>query len=158
MVSNDNGDMRLLLSFLLLAALSLAGDLKLGAPLALKSPTPIPDLNAKPSDYVGKTVQVKGKVTEVCQMMGCWMMIVDPDTKASVRIKVKDGEIVFPKDAPGKVAVAEGKFTKIELTKEQAIAQAQHEAEENSKPFDPASVKGPATIYQIAGTGAVILQ
>ena len=150
--------MRYLLSFLLLAALSFAGDLKLGAPLALKAPTPIQDLNAKPADFVGKTVQVKGKVTEVCQSMGCWMMIVDPATKASVRIKVKDGEIVFPKDAAGKLALAEGKYTKIELTKEQALAQARHEAEENGKPFDPASVTGPATIYQIAGTGAVILQ
>ena len=27
--------------------------------------------------YVGKTVQVTGKVTEVCEMAGCWMNLTD---------------------------------------------------------------------------------
>jgi NACalpha-BTF3-like transcription factor len=149
--------MRLLIAILTLTLCSLAADSKLGAPLALKSQTPIADLSGKPTDYVGKQVQVKGKVTEVCQNMGCWMMLVDPANNAKVRIKVKDGEIVFPKEAVGKMAVAEGKFVEIKMTKEQAIERAKHEAEENKKPFDPASVTGPQTIYQIAGSGAVIL-
>ncbi len=143
------------MSFLVGVAVCLAGN-PLGKPLALKTQTAIADLNSKPADFVGKTVQVQGKVSEVCEKMGCWMMLVDPASKASVRIKVKDGEIVFPKDAIGKMAVAEGKFAKIELTKEQAIAQAKHEAEENHKKFDPESVKGSVTIYQLQGTGAVI--
>lgn len=148
--------MRLLLTLLATAALLCAGDTKLGAPLTMKSQTAIADLTAKPAEYVGKPVQVKGKVTEVCEKMGCWMMLVDPATKASVRIKVKDGEIVFPPTAIGKMAVAEGKFAKIEMTHEQAVERARHEAEEKGVKFDPASVKGPATIYQIQGTGAVI--
>ncbi len=102
------------------------------------------------------TVQVRGKVTEVCEKMGCWMNLVDPATNVRVRIKVKDGEIVFPKEAIGKMAVAEGRSVKIELTREQAIERAKHEAEENHKPFDPSSITGPVTIYQIQGTGAVI--
>lgn len=148
--------MRLIVTILLAAAVLSAAAVKLGAPLTLNSQVAITELSSKPADYVGKTVQVKGKVTEVCEKMGCWMMLVDPATQAKVRIKVKDGEIVFPKDSIGKMAVAEGKFVKIEMTKEQAIAQAKHEAEENNKPFDPASITGPKTIYQIAGTGAVI--
>ncbi len=147
--------MKLLISLIVAAGLCLAAD-QLGKPLTLKTQTPIADVNAKPADFVGKTIQVKGKITEVCQAMGCWMMLVDPGTKATLKIKVKDGEIVFPKDAAGKMAVAEGKLVKVEMTKEQAIAQAKPEAEENKTPFDPASVKGPVTIYQIAGTGAVI--
>jgi hypothetical protein len=148
--------MRLILSILLAATLLSAAAVKLGAPLTLKDQTAIAALSAQPADFVGKTVQVKGKVSEVCEKMGCWMMLVDTATKAKVRIKVKDGEIVFPKDSIGKIAVAEGKFVKIEMTKEQAIAQAKHEAEENKKKFDPASITGPATVYQIAGTGAVV--
>ncbi|MBI4890452.1 MAG: DUF4920 domain-containing protein [Acidobacteria bacterium] len=128
----------------------------LGKPLTLKQQTSINDLKAKPADYVGKTVQVKGTVSEVCEKMGCWMIILDSKTKAAVRIKVKDGEIVFPKDSIGKTAVAEGKFAKIEMTKDQAIAQAKHEAEENKKPFDASKITGPTTTYQIQGTGAVI--
>ncbi len=141
---------------MLLLGVSLAMGGPLGKPLELKQQTPIADLEKKPADFVGKTVQVRGKVTEVCEKMGCWMNLADPATNARVRIKVKDGEIVFPKEAVGKMAVAEGKFVKIELTREQAIERAKHEAEENNKPFDPSSITGPVTIYQIQGTGAVI--
>ncbi|MBL0157430.1 MAG: DUF4920 domain-containing protein [Bryobacterales bacterium] len=148
--------MKFALSLLLAAALCLAAGNPLGKPLTLKTQTSIADISAKPADYVGKTLQVKGKITEVCQAMGCWMMLVDPATKASLKIKVKDGEIVFPKESVGKIATAEGTLAKIEMTKEQAIEQAKHEAEENKKTFNPASITGPVTIYQLKGTGAVI--
>jgi len=36
-------------------------------------------------------------------------------------------------------------------------ARAKHKAEEQGRKFDPASVKGGAAIYQIQGSGAVIL-
>jgi len=132
-----------------------AAELKLGKPLAMKDPITIATLLAHADDYVGKTVQVKGKITEVCQMMGCWMELTN-DEGQKVRIKVNDGDIVFPKDSAGKDAVAEGKFAKIELTREQAVAQAKEEAEEKGLKFDAASVKSGITIYQIHGTGAVI--
>ncbi len=149
--------MRLILSLILPAALLLAGEVKLGAPLTLKKQTAIASLEAKPADYVGRNVQVKGRVSEVCEEAGCWMNLVDPKSNAKVRIKVKDGEIVFPKDAVGRLAVAEGIFTKLELTKDQLIAQMKHEAEENNKKFDPATVTEGKTIYQIKGAGAVVL-
>ena len=152
----DNGAMRLISAILLSAALLAAADLKLGKPLTVKEPMPLATLMAKPADYVGKTVQVKGKIVEVCEMMGCWMDLVNEEGQ-KLRIKVNDGEIVFPKDASGKMAVAEGAFNKLELSKEQAVARAKEEAEEKNRKFDPASVKGPMTIYQIQGTGAVIL-
>ena len=136
----------------------LAGELKLGAPLTLKQQTAIAALEAKPADFVNKTVQVKGKVVEVCEQAGCWMNLVDTRTNAKVRIKVKDGEIVFPKEAMGKQAVAEGTFVKIDLTKDQLIAQLKHEAEENNKKFDPSTVTEGKTIYQIKGAGAVVLE
>ena len=134
-----------------------AADLKLGKPLTLKEPMALATLMAKPADYVGKTVQVKGKITEVCQMMGCWMDLAN-DAGQKIHIKVNDGEIEFPKDAAGKVAIAEGRLDKLELTKEEATARAREEAEERKIKFDPATVKGPLTIYQIQGTGAVILE
>jgi hypothetical protein len=44
----------------------------------------------------------------------------------------------------------------MELTKEQAIERAKHEAEEKGTKFDPASITGPLTVFQIQGTGAVV--
>jgi hypothetical protein len=150
--------MKLATVLLVSACLAFAGETRLGKPLTLKDQVPVEKLLASPAQYVGKTVQVKGAVRDVCQAMGCWMEIADPSAAKGIRIKVKDGEIVFPKTAVGKTAIAEGKLVKLELTKEQAIAQAQHEAEENNRKFDPASVTGPKTIYQIQGSGAVILE
>lgn len=139
----------------LLLPLSAIGKV-LGAKPSLKSSTPIADLLASPDRYVGKVVQVSGRITEVCQMAGCWVIIVDDATSKSVRIKVNDGEIVFPKESSGKQATAEGVFTKIEMTKAQAIARAKHEAEELGRQFDPTKVPESSVVYQIKGTGAVV--
>lgn len=155
---SDNGGMKPILLLALISSLSLAAEVKLGKPFTLTSQTPIATINANLASYTGKVIQIKGKVKEVCEKAGCWMMLTDPASGAALRIKVNDGVIVFPQEAVGKMAVAEGKLVKIELTTEQAIAAAQHEAEEQNRKFDPSSVTGPKTIYQIAGTGAVILE
>lgn len=150
--------MRFVLAFLLVLATGLAAETRLGKPLTLKQTTPIDTLLAQPDHYVGKTVQVKGSVRDLCKKMGCWMELVDPASGKGIRIKVNEGEIIFPKEAIGKTSIAEGKFAKLVLSKEQAIAQAQHEAQENGRKFDPASITSGRTMYQIQGTGAVILE
>ena len=149
---------RILTAVALGASLLAAAELKLGKPLTGKDPVSVEKIYAEPGKFLGKTVAVKGKITEVCQMMGCWMNLADPETGKLLKIKVDDGDIVFPKDSIGKLAIAEGKLVKIELTREQAIAKARHEAEEQGRKFNPASVKACTTIYQIQGTGALILE
>lgn len=138
-------------------SLAIAAESKLGKPLTLDHASSIQQILQNPTEYTGKTVQVKGKITEVCQMMGCWMALVDQaDSTKSIRIQVKDGDIVFPKDAPGKIAVAEGTLIKQELSREQVIAKAKHEAGEQGRKFDPSKIKQGSTYYEIQGTGAVI--
>ncbi len=144
--------------FLAAAAALVAGEHYLGKPLQLARPSSVEAVMANPAPLVGKIVQVKGKITEVCQMMGCWMALAEPGKQVSLRVKVADGEIVFPKESVGMTAIAEGKLTRLELSKEQVIERARHEAEEQRRKFDPSSVKAPATIYQLQGTGAVIFQ
>jgi len=142
---------------LALTSASVWAESKLGKPLKLSQPSAIHEILATPADFAGKTVQVKGKITEVCQAMGCWMALVDPtDSSKTIRINVEDGEIVFPKDSAGKTAIAEGVLTKQELTREQVIAKAKHEAEEQGRKFDAKQVKQGASYYEIRGTGAVI--
>ena len=43
------------------------------------------------------------------------------DGEGMIKVKVKDGEIVFPVEAIGDNAVVEGKVYKIELTQEEAV-------------------------------------
>jgi len=148
--------MRILLVSLLSLGLLSAGETKLGKPLTVKEPVAIATVLAKPGDYVGKTIAVKGKISEVCQEMGCWMELTNEAGQA-IKIQVNHGDLEFPKDGAGKMAIAEGKLTKSEMSKDEAIAAAKEEAKDKGKSFDPASVKGPKTVYQIQGSGAVIL-
>lgn len=147
----------LALALIALAAAA-AAPVNLGKPLALKETIGIDKLVAQADKYAGKVVQVKGKVKDVCRHMGCWMELADPDTGKTIRIKVRDGEIVFPKDSVGKTAIAEGTLARIEMTREQALAQAKHEAEANQRKFDEASVPAGVSYYQIQATGASILE
>lgn len=117
----------------------------------------VSELIANPETYVGKTVRVEGLITDVCPKRGCWMNLAGDKEFQTVRIKVDDGVIVFPLDAKGKHAVAEGVFSKTEITSEQAVEHAKHLAEEKGEKFDPAKAKDlPTVVYQIKGTGAVI--
>jgi hypothetical protein len=134
-----------------------AADKPLGKPLTLKQAMPLATLMASPDKFTGQTVQVTGKVTEVCEMAGCWMNLTD--TKGNLlRIKVDDGDIVFPKTAVGKPAIAEGKLEKLERTREQLIEEGKEEAREQHRKFDASKIKSGKTIYQIAGTGAVVTE
>lgn len=148
--------MKLLFSALFAAGLATAAELSLGKPLTLDKPLTVDTLMSAPDRHLDKTVQVKGKVTEVCEKMGCWMKLVS-DSGQSIRIKVVDGEIVFPPSSIGRQAIAEGKLVKLQLTRDQALARARHEAEEQGGRFDASFVKGPSTVYQIQGTGAQVL-
>jgi hypothetical protein len=126
------------LSFCVFAGLASVcfADQKLGQPLAKAEAMPVADLLARPEPFVGKTVQVKGKVTEVCEMAGCWMNLTGGDGRL-LRIKVEDGVIVFPKDSVGKMAIAEGKLEKHEMSRDQLVAEAKHEAEEAGRTSAP---------------------
>ena len=144
---------------ILIAALPIAaGDGKAyGEPLTGKDTVPIHQLLENPDPYLGEVVRVEGLVTNVCEKRGCWMSLASDEKEfEEIRIKVDDGVIVFPMEAKGRRAVAEGVLTKIEMTMEETLAYQKHHAEEHDEEFDPASVTEPLVFYQIKGTGAVI--
>ena len=63
-----------------------------------------------PDSYKEQTVQIEGKITEVCSKAGCFVALTDGDGHA-VNLKVTDGEVDFRKLAvAGQYAVGEGKF------------------------------------------------
>jgi hypothetical protein len=128
----------------------------LGAKITLTEKTKISDILADPEAYLDKTVLVEGEVLDVCSMMGCWMELKSDDGEGMIKVKVKDGEIVFPVEAKGKTALVEGTVYKIELSQEKAIEHFEHVAEEKGEQFDPSTITGPMTIYQIKGLGAEI--
>jgi hypothetical protein len=128
-----------------------------GEPLTTTETVLISRLVATPEDYVGETVRVAGLVTDVCPECGCWIMLAAAEDKdKEIRVKVEDGVIVFPQEARGRRAVAEGVVTKTVLTLEETVARLQGQADEQGEGFDPEAVTEPLTLYEIKCTGAVI--
>lgn len=147
-----------LVTILLVSTLStvtaFAKDFGLG--VSLSEETAISSILDRPEDYVGKKVKVSGLVIDVCSMRGCWVFLAGDRDFEKIRIKVTDGEIVFPMEARGKQAVVEGVVESMVLTREEVIKRRAHHAEEQGVPFDPASVTSGETILRIRGLGAVI--
>ena len=128
-----------------------------GAGVKEPETTSVGKMLAHPEAYVGKTVRIEGQVVDVCPMKGCWVELEERDGGARLRVKVDDGVIVFPVDAKGKTAVAEGTLEAINMSREQYVGWLQHLAEERGQTFDPKTVgEGPFKIYQLRGTGARI--
>ena len=127
-----------------------------GEALTLTETTSVSTVLADPDAFVGQHLRVEGTVRGVCEQMGCWMTVGGESEDEQLRVKVEDGVIVFPQTAMGSHARVEGVMEKLELTMEQALAQAEHHAEEMGIEFDPASVTGPKVIYQLRGLGAEI--
>lgn len=133
-----------------------AGGVTYGSPAQAATSLTVADLFARAAELDGKQVRVEGTVADVCSKRGCWIKLAEETGPAVVTFKVEDGVMVFPMDAKGKWAVADGVVKRTELTLEQTRDRLKHEAEEAGKPFDPATVTAPLVSVRLAGIGAVI--
>ena len=147
---------RILLMTLLLALPGWAAEMNLGKPIDVKKTTSIRELLTNPDQYLGKDVKIEGEITAVCQNMACWINVRDSSTAETITVKVNDGEIVFPKDGTGRKVVTQGRFEKIDMTKEQYVAYLQHQAVESRTKVDTSNITAGKAVYRIKGSGAVI--
>ncbi len=109
------------------------------------------DLMKNSTDNNDKVVIVKGNVSEVCQEMGCWMIMSEGSN--TVRIKTMH-EFFLPKDIAGREAVVIGKFKMTEITEEMA----RHYNEESKNPtIKTENIKGPQKVYEMEAMGIKIL-
>jgi hypothetical protein len=63
------------------------------------------------------SVKIEGKITEVCQAKGCWMVVVDGDTYA--RVTFKDYGFFVPIETSMQDGTIFGELSKTVLTQEQ---------------------------------------
>jgi hypothetical protein len=127
-----------------------------GAGVKLAQATSIDAILANPKEWDGKTVRVEGMITDVCPKRGCWMELAGGEPGHKLKFKVTDGEMVFPMDAKGQRASAEGVIAVKELSIEESKQYAEYQAKEYGKPYDPASITAPTIVARLDGTGAVI--
>ncbi len=127
-----------------------------GAGVKLAAATPMADILKDPDAYVGKTVRVEGMIAEVCPQRGCWVDLAGAGEGEKLRFKVEDGDMVFPLEAKGQYAVAEGVVAVTMLSIEDSRKLAEYQAKEYGTPYDPASITAPTKRVRLDGVGAVV--
>ena len=139
--------MRLLATCLLSTAalFAHAGSLSTyGKPFADGVAVPVSQAVAAFDTHAGKPGRFSGRITEVCQAKGCWMML--EHNGQAARVKFGDHAFFLPKDASG-TAVVHGVLERKELTAEQA----KHFSEDSSKRLPVAPVE-----YRIIADGVQV--
>ena len=131
---------------------------KYGGELTLTEKTEISAILADAESFVGKKVLVEGTVVGVCAKRGCWMDISGDKEFEKIKIKVNDGEIVFPMEVKGKKALVEGEVYSIVTEGEGCGGNCGDEHKDSEKGEDHACEHDKTTkkVYMIKGLGAVI--
>ena len=103
------------------------------------------------SDNISDVV-VKGKVSDVCQVKGCWMKITKPDGD-EMRVTFKDYALFMPKDIVGKEVVIHGVASK----KEVSVEDLQHYAKDAGKSDEEiAAITSPESTLAFEADGVII--
>lgn len=100
---------------------------------------------AEIESLAGQPAKFAGRVTQVCQAKGCWLILEDNGRHA--RVRTKDHAFFVPKDASGR-AVVFGALSEVELKPEMA----KHLAEDAGESGPVASRE-----YQIVADSVVLL-
>ena len=131
----------------------------LGIEISNTDVSSITELLNNPSGYLGNNVTINGTIVDVCPMMGCWIEVKDFTSEEVIRVKVKDGDIIFPKESKNKEVLVEGVFSKLDFTEEQAIHWKIHLAEEKGIQLSSEDITLDASDlveYRVQGLGAQI--
>ena len=111
--------------------------------------TKVSAILASPDDYIGTTVRVEGTAVGVCAHRGCWLELSSDVEGETIRVKVEDGVIVFPKEIIGETVRVEGVF------KANAPAAAEKTCDRTKPGEEPVAC---ITTYEVTGTGAVVVE
>lgn len=114
---------------------------------ATPTATPLAVALSQFSPSAAQPQKLSGRIGQVCQAKGCWMMLTDGD--AAVRVKFAEHAFAIPKDSQGE-AVAFGKLEQIEMS----TAQAQHMAEDAGE--SSAKISAPQKEYRMMATSVQI--
>lgn len=98
------------------AAVHAADAVPYGKPLPEGASTPLSQAVADFDAHAGKSARFSGRVAEVCQAEGCWMVL--EDNGQTARVMFGDHAFLVPKDSAGHAEV-HGVLSRKTLTQEQ---------------------------------------
>jgi hypothetical protein len=132
------------LTLLTFAAAAQAGDARpYGKPLPEGASTPVSQAVDQFDAHAGKPARFSGRIAQVCQAKGCWMVLEDDGRTA--RVMFGDHAFEIPKDSVGRAEV-HGVLSRRQLTP----AQIKH-LEEDSRGLPVSPVE-----YRILADGLVL--
>ena len=130
-----------------------------GSKITLEQISSISNILNNPDNYLNQQVLISGNIIDVCPMRGCWINVKEIQTDSKIRIKVIDGQIIFPLSSLAKNVIVQGTLQKLEFTRDQAINWKIHLAEEKGEILHRDSVKldhSDLVEYRINGYAAEI--
>ncbi|HXG65114.1 MAG TPA: DUF4920 domain-containing protein [Blastocatellia bacterium] len=135
---------------LLAVAPAFAADRHFGEPFTDAKVVALAEAMENVDKYAGKAIKVEGKIEDVCQAKGCWLVVTDGERQ--MRVSFKGYSFFVPKDSAGKKVILEGVVEKKTISEDHA----RHIAEESKNKVDPATIKGPQQIIRMVATGVSI--
>lgn len=105
-----------LLSCLFMALAQAGGTASYGKPLPEGRSTPISQAIGRFDAHAGKPARFSGRITQVCQAEGCWMVL--EENGQTARVAFADHAFTIPKDSAGHAEV-HGVLSRRTLTPEQ---------------------------------------
>ena len=117
-----------------------------GEAFTVEDVTAAATLLTTPADYVDKNIRVEGRVTDVCQKAGCWLVLAEGDK--SIRVLTKAHKFFVAKDSTGQTCRIEGVVNAKDIDPETV---AHFESESANKDVIPEkSVEGTKTFELVA--------
>lgn len=111
------------------------------------------ELLGEPAKYVDQNVLVEGRVTDVCQKAGCWMVITDDNT--TMRVLMKDHGFAVDKGGTGATCRIEGTLVAKEIDPE-FVAHLESESQ-NTADMPEKQAKG-NIVYELNATGVSMMK
>ena len=145
-----------LLTATLFTSITALADQVFGKGANTESITKVSDILATPNEFMEKELTIQGTIVKVCKKRGCWMSLTSDKKFQTFRVKVRDGDMVFPMTAMGKTAYATGELQALPLSLERTKQYLAYQAQEQQEEFDPESVTEAITVYQLSPNGVTI--
>lgn len=120
-----------------------------GAEFTVTDILPAATVMASPAEYADKEIAIEGEIVDVCQKMGCWLVVTDG--KSNLRVTIKDHAFGVDKQSFGATARLQG----IMVSKEIDPDMVEHIKGEASKPEEMPEAKlaeGQTTQYEFVAS------
>jgi hypothetical protein len=124
-----------------------------GAEFTLSDSLTAAQLLSTPEKYVDQNILVEGKIADVCQKAGCWMVITDDNT--TMRVLMKDHSFAVDKGGTGGTCRVEGTIVAREIDPEFV---AHLESESTNVAAMPEKNAEGNVVYELNATGVSMLK